>query len=460
MKIKIGLGLLITSCLLLVGMFAIPLFNWTEHGPTLMTLGMAVPMLTKEEEEAKTGLLKEIKTQVEDQLKVTVKKDEVTNLIKEAMKPFESIGLDELRAMVKADTGVMSILQKQGAELTALKANGGVGDDLSLKGQVAAWNKKNKDVIAKAKNGQRVDLPEMELKTASPMTPSNTLNSSSYLPRPFIESGLHDIRRIQPTFWDYIVKGRTSQAAYVWVNKTNPLGNATFIGPGVAKNPASFELTTEISNAKKIAVSLKVATELLDDIEGMTSFIQNELSYQLRAKINTTLMTGVLSSTIPAGIQTFSTVFSLTGLHCVNPNDMDAIRAVVAQIRHNYFEGPITVFINPVDAANMNMAKASTNGVYLLPPFANADGTMIGGAEIVEDNNVTAGYFQAAVLDLFKCLIYKDYTVAFGWENDDFTKNLVTVIGEMRIHSFHSNNDANAFIYDRFTNVKMNIANS
>ena len=76
------------------------------------------------------------------------------------------------------------------------------------------------------------------------------------------------------------------------------------------------------------------------------------------------------------------------------------------------------------------------------------------GALIVEDNNIPVGYFQMAILDYYRILIYKDFALTWGWENDDFTKNLVTAVAEMRIHQFFSENHTGAFIYDSFANVK------
>lgn len=408
-----------------------------------------------EDEKVLKDLLGKVKSQTEEMISkkgFLTKEDQKE--IEDKMKALEGIDIEGVKSLLNSDKGIMSIVQKQGAEITALKeAGNGKPEDLSIRGQVAAWQTKNKDVIARIKAGQKIDIPDFELKENSPMTPSNTYNSSAYLPKPQFEAGLHDLRRVSPTFWDYIPKGRTSQAAYVWVNKIDASGSAAFIGAGVSKPGISFELETEVSNAKKIAVSLKTAIELLDDIEGMTSFIEGELAYALKAKLNTTLMTGTLSSTVPAGISTVSVAYTLTGVETANPNNFDAIRAVVAQIRLGFFYGPITVFVNPVDAANMDLTKASDSGVYMLPPFSTANGQQVAGAVIVEDANIPAGYFQAAVLDLFKVLIYKDFRIAWGWENEDFTKNLVTVIGEMRVHSFHSDNDAGAFVYDTFANV-------
>lgn len=399
------------------------------------------------------------KEEIEAQIK-SITNAEYERRVTELLKDIDPV---KLKQFLSDDAkGVKAILLAQGEAITALKGQINTGGEKpqSIKEQVAAWHAKNKDVILRIKSGEKIDVPVMELKVASPMTPANTITgaSAAFLPVPEFEAGIHDLRRIQPTFWDYIVKGATGSATYVWVNKKNPLGAAAFIGPGVAKPGISFELVPEISNAKKIAASDKIATELLDDIPGMASYVQDELSYQVKKKVNTTLMTGVLSATVPAGIQTISVPFSAVGMATANPNIMDCIRAIVAQLRIGFFDGPITVFVNPIDAANMDMAKAATSGVYILPPFVTSDGRAIAGAIVVEDNNIPAGSVQGAALDLFKVKIYKSFSVSWGWENDDFTKNLITIIGEMRLHSYHSDNDAGAFIFDTFANIQALIA--
>ena len=102
----------------------------------------------------------------------------------------------------------------------------------------------------------------------------------------------------------------------------------------------------------------------------------------------------------------------------------------------------------------MDLSKASDSGVYLLPPFTSQNGQMIAGAKIVEDNNIPVGYIQAGFMKYYRVLIYKDYSVSYGWENTDFTDNLITVIGEMRLHQFFNTQYTGAFVYDTFENVK------
>lgn len=455
MKIRLTFGTFLASMLFIMAYFVVPVLMGTA-GIAMATAAVAI------DEAAKAELVETIKKQVESQLETRAKKEDILAEINKALKQFEGLPLEELRKLADADKGVMAILVAQGAEIAALKESPGNKEDLSVRNQVAKWMEGNKELITRVRGGQRIEsLKPLELRVVtSPMTPANTLNSSAYLPQIQMESGIHDIRRVQPTFWDYLPKGRSSSAVYVWVNKRDAESDAAFIGAGVAKPGVSFELETETSTAKKIAAKIKVATELLEDIDGMTTFIQGELRYALLKKINTTLMTDAGSSTVPEGIQSFSVAYDLTTVLTDNPNLMDVIRAGIAQLRTNFIQEPVTVFIHPVDAANMDMAKASDSGVYLLPPFVTSDGRTVAGAQVVEDNNITPGYIQFACLGLLKTLIYKDYVVNFGWENDDFTKNLVTAIGEVRLHFFHSDVDSEGFIYDAIQDIKTAIAQS
>lgn len=390
---------------------------------------------------------------------------EVRSAFKGLLKEDGTLAIDIAKVaelIEDGDKGVRSILVTQGAELAKLKTEleGKKTEDLSVRSQVVAWHTRNKEAIAKIKSGMKADLEPMEIRAAdSPMTPTTVFTNTVALGAgALIRNGAQviDLLRVQPTLWDLIPKGRTNLETYPWVNKKVPAasGAADYLAPGGAKPKVSFTLETEKSNAKKPAVSMKVATELLEDIDGMTSYIEGELQYQLRAHINSILMgAAAASSTDPAGIRSFANAYTLTGVQTTNPNNWDCARAVIAQIRAGFIDGPILIAMNPVDVANMEMSKAISQGQYMglnLRP--------IPGGFLIEDYNITAGDILGFAVDALKTLIYKDFRVAYGWENDDFTKNLVTAIAETRFHQFHSDNHAAAFVYDQLADIKSAIA--
>lgn len=377
---------------------------------------------------------------------------------------FAKSDLEQVKAIMdeKDPKGLRSIVKQMGVTISELKAkmdtDGGAQADHSMRAQVKKWVTKNQAGIKQIRSGiQGVSLSPLKINTRaanSPMTPANTLNSAVsanniLITSLEIENGVTEPLRREPTLWDYIRKGATSSRTYAWVSKVVPAssGAADFIAPGVLKPGISFEFKAFTSTAKKVAVSAKVATELLEDIDGMTSFIVDELQYQLKDHVNVQVATGVSSSDDIDGLRTLSVGFTATGLETTNPNNADAIRAVVAQMRSGYLKRQVTVFMNPIDKANMDMTKAISQGQYLLMEGKIA-------ATIVEDTNVPIGYLQAAMLDYYNIKIYKGYTVSWGWENQDFTKNLVTAIAEMRIHQYFKTEYTGAFVYDTYANVK------
>jgi HK97 family phage major capsid protein len=333
--------------------------------------------------------------------------------------------------------------------------------DVSLRGQIIEWQQRNAEAIKEIRSGSfAAKLTPFEFRAAdSPMTPTTAFTNTVALNAGALSkqgAQVIDLLRIQPTLWDLLSKGSTNLETYPWVNKKVPAssGAADFLAAGGAKPKVSFTLETEKSNAKKVAVSMKVATELLEDVEGMVSMIEEELRYQVKYEINRVLMSASAgSSTDPAGIRNYAVAYTLSGVQTQNPNNYDAVQALIAQIRASYIDGPIIVGMNPVDAVNMRITKAVSQGQYmglnLLP---------VPGGFIYEDYNITAGDVLGFAADALKTLIYKGFRIAWGWENDDFTKNLVTAIGEQRFHQFHSDNHSAAFVYDQLADIKTAIA--
>lgn len=403
-------------------------------------------------------LLRKIKKTVAKELATRATKDEVKEIIaqmgdflpdKEGKTGFP---LEALRAMADEKTGVMKALTDQGLELQKLRTEvQSKVKDLSVRSQCEKFITDNKDAIAKLRSGIKVDLPEFELNlraaATTPMLPSTVMpGGSTYLTRFEIDPTINQPLRPDPIFWDFIKKGSTNAETYVWVNKKPTDGAAGWIGPGQYKPAISFTIEAENSKAKKIAVNEKMATELLEDIDGFTSWVETELKYMLYNKVNEVLMTGVESSTQPAGIQSLSIPYNAaTGAATTNANIWDAIKSCVMQLRVSLFKGPIVTFINPVDLGNAVMTKAQNQGQLFIPPVT--------GSTIVEDVNMPLGYIQVAAMDYYKILIYKAFRMMWGWENDDFTHNLVTVIAEMRIHQFHSENYDGFAIYDTLENI-------
>ena len=324
--------------------------------------------------------------------------------------------------------------------------------------QIKKWQEENKAALEGIKNrDMRLlnQLAPLELRADDPMTTA-TVNSgtSAFLPNPGRVGGVVDLVRTQPTFWNRLTKGSTNINPLYWVNKSNKQGAANFIGEGVLKPIASIDLTVETSNAKKVAERMRVSMELLNDLPGFRSLVENELMYEVEKHANDESLTGTLSSTDIAGVTTLASGFTLTTIEAgTAPTYMDAIRAAIAQLQSLNFTDNIVAFVNPIDAANMDLSKSADDGHYLLPPFVSQNGMMVSGVPVIVDNNIAVGSLLIGDMTKYKIAMLEGFTIRWGLDMDDFSKNLITVIGEMRFHQYFSANHTGAFIYDTFATI-------
>lgn len=298
-----------------------------------------------------------------------------------------------------------------------------------------------------------IELKFYNTKAAATMTVGNSTGGSAFVPNIEMVPGLVPIARNQPFIEQYANTSSTSSARIVWVEKTNPQGQAAMTPEGTLKPLISFEIKTNESFARKVTDKIKVSTEMLDDIDFIAGEIENELKYQVDIKVDNQLLSGDGTGANLKGITAYVGGYVLTTVKTTGtPNDADAIRAAITQpislnFRTNY------AFINPIDAANMDLTK-NTQGSYIIPPFQSASGLVIAGVPIVETNQMPVGTLFVGDMTKFVVRNYKSFAVQYGWVNDDFELNLVTIIGERRLHCYIADNNVGAFVYDTFANIK------
>lgn len=329
-------------------------------------------------------------------------------------------------------------------------------EPVSLREQIQAWKDANQEVIdlVRSRKEQR-NIPSLEIRAVADLTAAKlNAGGSAFFPNPVVVPGVNDLVRTQPTFWNRLTKNSTSANPLIWVNKVNKEGAANFIGEGVLKPQVSFELETQTSTAKKVAERIRISTEMLNDVPGMESLIRNEMAYEIQKHANDAVLTATSSSTDPAGVTTLASAFTLTTIEAGSaPTYADAIRAAIAQLQSLNFTDNLAAFVNPIDAANMDLSKSSDDGHYLLPPFVSQNGLLVAGVPVYVDNNIEVGNLLIGDMTKYKIWMLENLTVRFGLDGNDFSENMVTVIAEMRFHQTFSTNHTGAFIYDAFADI-------
>lgn len=263
--------------------------------------------------------------------------------------------------------------------------------------------------------------------------------------------------RRQP-FLRQIVNVRPVSTKYVaWAEQATPDGGAGATAEGAAKTQADFDIVERNKIVEKITSYIKVSKEALDDIPFLNSEINTELVELLSLKLDADLLSGNGTTPNLKGILSYATTYDPTGSvfqdAVEQANQFDVIRAVVAQLANNSYQANY-VLINPLDAGLMDMIKVgASDGRYVLPPFYSANGQVIAGLNVITNPGVTAGDFLIGDFTKSNLAMREEINIQVGYENDDFTKNLVTILGELRATHYIKTNHAGAFYKGTFATV-------
>lgn len=376
---------------------------------------------------------KQIASQVGKQVDVDAIRTKIINDLKD-----QGISKD---ALDKFD----EILRTQGADITGLKENPATEKSVSLKSQLEA--EMSKESFKEAIAGNR--SMSFTIKADPTTIMSGNFADAPHALRYEVEPGINKPATEDNVILPLLNKGGTNSPTIRWINRSYPNGEAAFIGEGVLKPYVDWTYAEEVSTAKKVADSTKVSTEMLQDFDYMESEIRDVLRSLVEDKIDEQLLTGDGTGANLTGILTNASAYVGTGLDgtVTSANLVDAIRASVLQLRQLQ-QKPNVVLLNPADKARLDLLK-NTLGNYIAPETR----ALLASLNIIETMAIDEGKLVVLDTSKFKVRMYKEITLTFGWENDDFRRNLVTAICEARMHSYHNSIDDAAILYDEIANI-------
>lgn len=390
--------------------------------------------------------------------------EKITEKVNDAVKGFASTEdlsglkteLSELKTtMPKDETPEMkSAIAKLEGQVEALKERPTTpAKSLSLGGKIMEAFKSAKDQIAK--------IAEKELTNINLAVKADTMtltgNYTGQVGLSDLEQGLTRIVRRRPFLRSVINVGSTISKFVVYTEQKNPdPGSAGMVAEGALKPQSDFDVVEVSKEVRKIATFIKVSKEMLADVSFMGSEINNELLELIQLKLDEQILLGDGIGQNLEGIDLNATAWAAGTFAATipDPNESDVLRVAIAQIAQaNFIANGIT--LNPADAAKLQLTKSST-GEYTYPVYTpSPDGVInIAGVPVIENNLVPAGTFYVGDWTRSNLRIREDVNIQVGYVNDDFTKNLVTILAEMRAVHYVKSNHFGAFVKGNFTTAK------
>lgn len=207
--------------------------------------------------------------------------------------------------------------------------------------------------------------------------------------------------------------------------------NAGMVAEAAAKPESDLQLELKTFPARVIAHWMKASRQIIDDVPQLRGLIDTELLHGLGLKEEAQLLLGDNTGQNLHGMVPQATAY-VGAFTIPTPNFIDVIG--LALLQNSNAEHPADgVIMHPSDWMRIRLTKNS-QGEYIYGPPSEAVAPRIFGVPVVATQAMTidkflVGEFQraATIFDRWEA------RVELGFVDDDFIKNLITLLGEERL---------------------------
>ena len=282
-------------------------------------------------------------------------------------------------------------------------------------------------------------------------------NTTGQIPQADRNPMIGDVKERMVTLLDIVTVGSIGSNVKEWVYVSNESGTAGATGEGLIKNQIDFDLIVGSQKVEKITAYITATDEMLEDVEGITSLIQNKLTTKVRLALESAVYSGSGVSPILNGIVTVAPVFAAGtfALSVDNANEVDVLAVAQNQIELANCPMPTAIFMNPSDVTSLLLQKVSSTDKRYIERLQLIAGTLsFDGVPVIKSTMVTAGDFLMGDFTKANVDYKKGFTVEIGYNADNFVKNFKTIRGEVRAVAYVEHNDRTCFVYGNFATAK------
>lgn len=238
------------------------------------------------------------------------------------------------------------------------------------------------------------------------------------------------VRRM--TIRDLLIPGTTNSNSIEFVRETGFTNNATTVGESMAKPYSDIKFELVNSPVRTVAHLFKASRQILDDVSGLTSYIDGRARNGLQLAEENQLLFGNGSGSNILGIVPQASSFT-PSLSVANATAIDRIRlallqAVLAEFPSN------GIVLNPIDWAGIELTK-DNEGRYIIGNPMDGSTPRLWNLPVVETQAMNANNFLVGAFNMAAQIFDRmDMEVLISTENDkDFENNMITIRAEERL---------------------------
>lgn len=233
------------------------------------------------------------------------------------------------------------------------------------------------------------------------------------------------------TVRDLLSQGRMDGNSLEYVKEKGFRNNAAPVAEAASKPESDIQFELVTTSAKVIAHWMKASKQILDDISQLRSVIDQRLLYGLAYVEEQQLLNGDGTGQNLNGIIPQATAFAAP-ITVAGATSIDNMR--LAMLQAALAEYPATGHVmNPADWAWIELLK-DTTGRYIIGNPQGSITPTLWGLPVVTTQAIAIDKYLTGAFKLGAQLFDRwDARIEAAYVNDDFIKNLVTILAEERL---------------------------
>jgi len=355
--------------------------------------------------------------------------------------------------MTKQFVALQTVLKEQGVYMKKLSASEAVEANEGVAKKVSD----NAEALTKLAKGESRENVRFTVKAVGDMSLAG--NTTGQIPQAERTPGISDVNERMVTLLDIVTTGSigSNVKEWVYVVSASEEGAAGSTAEGALKNQIDFDLAVGSNKVEKITAYITATDEMLEDVEGITSLIQNKLTTKVRLALEQGVYDGDGASPNLEGIVTVAPAFAAgTFAGTVdNANEVDVLAVAQNQIELANCPMPTAIMMNPSDVTSLLLQKVSSTDKRYIERLQLIAGTLsFDGVPVIKSTMVAAGDFLMGDFTKANVDYKKGFTVEIGYNADNFVKNFKTIRGEVRAVCYVEHNDRDCFVKGTFATAK------
>lgn len=331
----------------------------------------------------------------------------------------------------KADEALVEVngLRAKMAEMEQRAAREG-GEEAAAKtlGEQFVSDDRVKSWLASEQSSGKVDLRVKATITSATTAAAGSAGAGVQTTR---VPGILELPRRRMTVRDLLSQGRMDGNTLEYVRETGFTNSAAPVAEGALKPESDLRFDLVSTSAKVIAHWMKASRQILSDFSQLRSVIDERLLYGLAYVEEQQLLNGDGTGQNLNGIIPQATAY-VAPITVADATEIDQIRLAMLQAELALF--PSTgIVLNPADWGRIELTK-DADGRYII---GNPQGTIaptLWGLPVVTTPAIAVDKFLTGAFKMGAQVFDRwDARVEVGYVNDDFIRNLVTILAEERL---------------------------